>query len=76
MKKDVVYKWSDEAKKSFQRIKESIVEAPALVNPDFDKEFLLYTFTSDVSYATILTQRNDYGNKVPISYMREQNWTT
>ena len=69
MKKDVLYKWSDEAKKAFQRIKEAIVEAPALVSPDFDNEFLLYTFTSDVSYATILTQKNDKGNEVPISYM-------
>jgi len=55
MKKDIVYRWSDEAKKSFQQIKEVTVEALALVSPDFDKEFLLYTFTSNVSYATILT---------------------
>ena len=61
MKKDVVYRWSDEAKKSFQRIKEAIAEAPALVSPDFGKEFLLYTFASDVSYAAILTQKNDEG---------------
>ncbi len=69
MKKYVVYKWSDEAKKSFQWIKEAITEAPALVSPDFRKEFLLYTFASDVSYSAILTQKNDDGNKVPISYM-------
>ena len=64
-----MYKWSDEAKKSFQWIKEAIAEAHTLVNPNFDKEFFLYTFASDVSYAAILTQKNDDGNKVPISYM-------
>jgi len=69
MKKDVVYKWSDEAKKSFHRIKEVITESPALVSPNFNKEFFLYTFASDVSYAAILTQKNDDGNEVPISYM-------
>lgn len=69
MNKDVMYRWSDEAKRSFQRIKEAIVEAPTLVSPNFDKEFLLYTFASDVSYAAILTQKNDNGDEVPISFM-------
>ena len=69
MKKDVVHRWSDEAKKSFQQIKEAIAEATMLVIPNFDKEFFLYTFTFDVSYATILTKQNDDGNEVPISYM-------
>jgi len=70
MKKDVVYRWNDEAKKSFRRIKEAIAEAPALVSPNFDKEFFLYTFASNVSYVAILTQKNVDGNEVPISYMR------
>lgn len=69
MKKDVVYRWSDEVKKSFKRIKETIVKTPMLVNPNFDKELLLYTFASDVSYAAIVTQKNDDANEVPISYM-------
>eukprot|EP00253_Pinus_taeda_P001726 PITA_01726 len=69
MKKDVVYKWSDEAKKAFRRIKEAIAEDLALVSPDFDMEFFLYTFASDVSYAAILTQKKNKGNEVPISYM-------
>eukprot|EP00253_Pinus_taeda_P025118 PITA_25118 len=67
-KKGVLYKWSDEAKKTFQRIKEAIAKAPALVSPNFGKEFFLYTFASDVSYATILTQKNNEGHDVPISY--------
>ena len=70
MKKDTMYRWSDEANRSFQWIKEAIVEALALVSPNFDKEFLLYTFAFDISYATILTQENDSGNEVPVSYMR------
>ena len=69
MKKVVVYEWSDEAKEVFRRIKEAIVEAPTLVNPDFSKEFFLYTFSSNVSYVVVLTQRNNKGNEAPISYM-------
>ena len=66
---DDVYKWIDEAKKAFWQIKEAIAEAPALVSPDFGKEFFLYTFSSDVSYVVILTQKNNNGNKVSIFYM-------
>lgn len=69
MKKDVVYKWSDESKEVFRWIKEAIVEALVLVNPNFDKGFFLYTFASNLSYVTILTQKNNDGNEVPISYM-------
>ena len=69
MKKDVVYKWSDEAKKPFHWIKEAIAEAPTLVNTNFSMEFFLYTSASDLSYASILTQKNVKGNEVPISYM-------
>jgi len=69
MKKDIVYKWSDEAKKAFRRIKEAIAKAPALVSLDFGKDFFLYTFASNVSYATIPTQKKNKGNEFPISYM-------
>lgn len=50
-------------------IKESIVESPALRSPYFDKEFILYTFTSDTSCATILTQKKEEGDEVSISFM-------
>lgn len=69
MKKDITYKWNDEAKEASQRIKEAIAEAPALVNLDFSRELVLYIFAFDLSYATILTQKNDDNNEVPISYM-------
>eukprot|EP00253_Pinus_taeda_P020575 PITA_20575 len=35
MKKDIVYKWSDEAKEAFRRIKEAITEAPALYETNY-----------------------------------------
>ena len=39
-----------------------------MLSPDFDKEFYLYTFTSDLSYAGVLTQKNDQGDEVPILF--------
>jgi hypothetical protein len=39
------------------------------MSPDFSQDFTLYTFTSDRSYATVLTQKNVENNKIPISFM-------
>ena len=36
---------------------------------DFKKEFILYTFAYDTSYAMILTQNTDEGDEVPFSFM-------
>ncbi len=39
-----------------------------MLSPDFDKEFYLYTFASDLSYAGVLTQKNDQGDEIPILF--------
>ena len=40
-----------------------------ILSTDFIKDFILYTFASDISYATILTQLNQQNSEVPISFM-------
>lgn len=50
-------------------IKEAIANSPSLMSPDFLKELLLYTFATDTSYAVVLTQRNQDGDEVPVSFM-------
>ena len=57
IKKDV-FNWGQTEKESFQKILESISEAPSFLSPYFNKYFILYTFASDISYATVLTQLN------------------
>ena len=69
IKKDSSFSWGDEEKKSFIRIREAIAEAPALVSPDFRKDFILYTFAFDISCAVVLTQKNQQEDEVPISFM-------
>ena len=54
IKKDENYKWTKERKEAFAKIKEAIVEDPTLWSPNFDKEFILYTFASDHSIVAIL----------------------
>ena len=56
--KNDVFNWGQTEKESFQKILEAILEAPSLLSPDFHKDFILYTFTSDISYAAVLTQLN------------------
>jgi hypothetical protein len=50
-------------------IKEAIANAPSLMNPDFMREFILYMFVTDTSYVIVLTQKNQDGDEVPISFM-------
>ena len=40
------------------------------MSPDFSRDFTLYTFASDRSYAAVLTQKNVENNEVPIAFMR------
>ena len=69
IKKDSNFKWTKERKEAFDRIKESIVEAPTLQSPIFDKEFILYTFVSNHSIAAMLTQKSEHGEEFPVSFM-------
>ena len=69
IKKYNSFSWGDREKQSFIRFREALAEAPALVSPDFKKDFILYTFASDISYAVVLTQKNQQEDEVPISFM-------
>ena len=69
IKKDSNFKLSKERKEAFDKIKETIVEAPTLRSPNFDNEFILYTFASDHSIAAVLAQKNEDGEEFPVSFM-------
>ena len=67
--KDVELKWIDERKESFEKIKPTISQAHVLHSLDFSKYFFFYTFASDQSLATILTQNDDENIEAPVSFM-------
>ena len=54
LKKDKEFRWTTEAKNSFKKIKMALTEAPVLVSPDFRKEFLTFSFTSEDTLAVVL----------------------
>ena len=55
IKSDSNFKWTNERKESFDKIKESIAEAPTLQVPNFNNEFILYTFSFDQLIVVVLT---------------------
>ena len=69
VKKNALFKWTEIEKSAFSKIKTVVAHAPSLKIPDFDKDFILYTFASDDSLAAVLTQKEDGGDEFPISFM-------
>jgi len=56
VKKYISFKWNKQQGFSFTKIKSAIADAPFLQSLDFNKDFTLYTFSSDTTFATMLTQ--------------------
>eukprot|EP00253_Pinus_taeda_P029625 PITA_29625 len=68
IKKNSNFKWGQDEHEVFNLIKQAIINAPSLATPNFSEPFVLYTFASDRSYATILTQPNQEKAKAPIAF--------
>ena len=58
IKNYAIFSWGNNEKDSFKRIIEAIFESPSLLSPDFSKDFILYTFASDITYDVVSTQHN------------------
>ena len=69
VKQNAQFKWTEIEKNAFSKIKTIVAHAPSLKMPDFDKDFILYTFASDDSLAAVLTQNEEGGDEFPISFM-------
>lgn len=54
LKKDNTFQWSKEAKQSFPSIKQTLSKALVLVSPNFDKDFIIFSFASEHTIARLL----------------------
>ena len=54
---------------AFVEIRKAIAEALALMSPDFNKDFILYTFSTEFSNVAIPTQKHHDDAEIPISFM-------
>ena len=68
LKKEVGVKWTLEAKKSFELVKHTLARAPVLNNPDFTKDFLIFSFASEHTVTAVLLQKNPEGQEQPIAF--------
>jgi hypothetical protein len=56
--KNTQFSWGSKEKEAFEKIKEYINQAPTMSSPDFDQDFILYTFSSHNAFVIVLTQKN------------------
>jgi hypothetical protein len=59
LKKDVKFEWTDEGRKAFKNIKDSIGKSPVLISPNYSKDFQIFSFSSEDTIAGVLLQKND-----------------
>ena len=59
LRKDHEIKWTVGAKKAFKGIKQAILEAPVLISPDFEKDFLVFSYASKHTVAVVFLKKND-----------------
>jgi hypothetical protein len=69
--KDSEVKWTEEARHSFENIKEAIMTAPVLISPNFDKVFYIFSFASNDTIAIVLLQKNEDGHEQPVAFFRK-----
>ena len=59
-KKDVPYEWTPECTKTFEMLKNLLVQEPILKYPDPSKPYTLYTDASKYAWSCVLTQEYEY----------------
>jgi len=69
IKKNTEFKWGPKEKESFDKINLEIVQAPTLASLYFGREFIFYTFASDIAFAVVLTQKNQEEVEFPMDFM-------
>jgi hypothetical protein len=53
-------KWTQEARISFEDIKVALTKAPVLVSPNYAKDFILFSFTSEHTIVGVLLQKDEH----------------
>lgn len=70
-KKPKTITWNPLAEQSFISLKECLIAAPILANPNFEKPFQIQTDASDSAIAAVLTQQHESGEKV-VAYFSQK----
>jgi hypothetical protein len=71
LKRDQSFEWTIDTQEPFNNIKREISIAPVLISPDFQRDFIIYSFATKMVVAFIFTQRNTKGEELPIRFIRK-----
>ena len=63
LKKDVKFVWLEDGKKDFQEIKSAIAKALVLVSPDYSKDFMIFSFTSEDTIVGVMLPKTKDGHE-------------
>lgn len=55
----------------FEDIKLDLTKTLVLISPKFDRDFILFSFSSEHTIAIVLLQKNDQGYEQPIAFFRK-----
>ena len=61
-------KWTVESQNYFDQIKKDFTKAHVLIIPDYSKDFMIFSFSSFDTVATVLLQKSAEGLEQPISF--------
>ncbi|CAM4585457.1 unnamed protein product [Lepidochelys olivacea] len=64
--------WTGQCQEALCTLKEALVSGPVLANPDFDKPFMVFTYTSDTGLGAVLMQEDEKGERHPIVYLSKK----
>jgi hypothetical protein len=66
--------WNPEAKNSFGYIKVELTRDPMISNRYFTKDFIMFSFTSENTIASVLLQNDEQKFENPIAYFSRMSW--
>ncbi|CAM4663841.1 unnamed protein product [Caretta caretta] len=73
--------WTKQCQRALCALKEALVSGPVVVNPDFDKPFMVFTNATDMGLGAVLMQVDEKGGRYHTVYLskkllpQEQNYT-
>ena len=82
LQKDTKFEWTQSCTQAFQALKDSLIKAPVMGYPRFDREFIVYTDASNIGVEEVLSQLDELGHEKVTAYASrtfhgaEKNWST
>ncbi len=69
---NTVFTWTDECQKSFEHLKNSLVNSPIIAKDQVDQPFILTTDASDTHVGGVLSQLQSDGANKPVGYFSKK----